>query len=134
MEKPCERAPFASKANTQWLRRILFPFWICRILLLVVMSVAQIATVYWVSQEVDLQGLVLASLIVVVLFTVLCISMDAVSLILLGRDSLMLKVFLSVQSVEALLWTALVGVQIAAGLETSNKNLIFLTWLISAIL
>ena len=98
------------------------------------MSVAQIATVYWVSQEVDLQGLVLASLIVVVLFTVLCISMDAVSLILLGRDSLMLKVFLSVQSVEALLWTALVGVQIAAGLETSNKNLIFLTWLISAIL
>lgn len=129
-----KRTILGTRSNARWLRRILFPFWICRILLLVVMSVAQVATVYWISQELDIKGAVLASLIVVVLFAVLCISMDSISLILLGRDALTPRGFFTLQCSETLLWTGVVGAQIAAGLRASSNSRSFLPWLVSAIL
>ena len=116
MEKPDDRT-MGEKAKSQWLRRILFSFWICRILLLVVMSVAQIASVYWISQELDIRGTVLASLIVVVLFAVFCISLDAICMILLGRNALTPKSFLATQVLETFLWTVIVGVEVMAAIK-----------------
>lgn len=98
------------------------------------MGVAQVASVYWISQEVNMKGAVLASLIVTVLFAVLCISSDAVSMLLLGRDALEPRAFLVMQGVETTLWTGVIVVQITAAISTSTKSRSFLTWLISGVL
>jgi len=132
MEKSEENLLLGSKTNAQWIKRILVPFWICRILLLVIMGVAQIATVYWISQESDIRGIVLASLVVIVLFVALCVSVDAISLILLMRRSLTPEAFLVLQSIETLLWTGVLAVQIMAAFKSTSRS--FLTWFISAIL
>lgn len=134
MEKPQDQDVARRHNGLRWLRKILFTFWICRILLLVLMGVAQVASVYWISQEVNMKGAVLASLIVTVLFAVLCISSDAVSMLLLGRDALEPRAFLVMQGVETTLWTGVIVVQITAAISTSTKSRSFLTWLISGVL
>jgi hypothetical protein len=134
MEKPNERFLHGTKTEFRWLRKVLLPFWVCRILLLVMMAVAQIASVYWISQELDIKGSVLASLVVVVLFAVLCVSMDAVSMILLGRNALKPIAFLVIQAIETTLWTGLIVVEIINAVETSSKRRNFLIWFIAGVL
>jgi hypothetical protein len=134
MEKPSEKFFLGTKTELRWLRKVLLPFWVCRILLLVMMGVAQIASVYWISQELDIKGSVLASLVVGVLFAVLCVSGDAVSMILLGRNALTPGAFLGFQVVETTLWTGVMIVEAIDAVETRSKRRNFLIWLIAGVL
>jgi hypothetical protein len=134
MEKSDEMTLLGTKIESQWLKRILFPFWICRCLLLLLMGVAYIASIYWVSQEVDIRGGVLAATIVVILLAVLCISLDAVTMILLARDALKPSAFLIVQIAETTIWTAVIAMEVMAAIKTSSKTRSFLSWFISVVL
>jgi hypothetical protein len=134
MEKSDEFTLLGTKIESQWLKRILFPFWICRCLLLLLMGVAYIASIYWVSQEVDIRGGVLAATIVVILLAVLCISLDAVMMILLARDALKPSAFLIVQIAETTIWTAVIAMEVMTAIKTSSKTRSFLSWFISIVL
>lgn len=85
---PAEGAIVAPTEETKWLKRVLFPFWICRILLLVLMATAYIAAMYWIGQEVEVRGGLLAATILVVLLCVLCVSLDLASMMLLAQHAL----------------------------------------------
>jgi hypothetical protein len=98
------------------------------------MGVAYIASIYWVSQEVDIRGGVLAATIVVILLAVLCISLDAVTMILLARDALKPSAFLIVQIAETTIWTAVIAMEVMAAIKTSSKTRSFLSWFISVVL
>jgi hypothetical protein len=134
MEKSDDQTLLGTKSESRWLKRILLPFWICRCILLVLMGVAYLTSIYWISQEADIQGGVLAATIVVILLGVLCISLDAVTMILLARDALKPSAFLIIQIVEVVIWTDVIALQVVVAVKTSSKGRSFLTWLISIIL
>lgn len=98
------------------------------------MGIAYIASIYWIGQETNIRGGTLAITIVVILLAVLCISLDAVSLILLARDALKPSAFLYVQIAQSIVWTAVIALEIVAAFETSSKSRNFLSWFISVIL
>ncbi len=134
MEKPEERTLLGTKSESQWLKRVLFPFWICRCLLLLLMGIGSIISIYWTSQEMNIQGGVFTATIIIILLTVLCISLDVVTMILLARNALKLSALLVVQIVETTIWTAIIALEVVATIKTSSKGRYFLSWFISVIL
>jgi hypothetical protein len=134
MEKPDERTLLGTKSESQWLKRVLFPFWICRSLLLLLMGIAYIVSIYWTSQEMDIRGGVLTATIIIILLAVLCISLDVVTIILLARNALKPSALLVVQIVETTIWTVNIVLEVVAAIKTSSKSRNFLGWFISAVL
>ncbi|RDI77510.1 hypothetical protein Vi05172_g12504 [Venturia inaequalis] len=110
--------PPMAPAQTQWLKRVLVPFWVIRVLAMALYEVTYILLLIIVAQNIsysDLEGgrgRYIASIVVVILFIGLCLLFDFLSMIWLCRHSLRPKTFLIFQVIETTIWVVLVVLSI----------------------
>ncbi|QDS71731.1 hypothetical protein FKW77_008756 [Venturia effusa] len=130
--------PPMAPAQTQWLKRVLIPFWTIRIIAMALYEVTSILLLVIITRDdsggyIGGRGRIIGTLVVIMLFIGLCLLFDVLSMIWLCRHSLRPKTFLIFQVIETTIWLVLIVLSFV-GLARAGRSRLGLSYILQIIL